>query len=207
MAKTWDIESGMGRALALVQALCRKVRQHGGTEDDVRRLLGEEREGLLDQLAKLIVGDQKAAGTATPLIFELSINCDQPLADMIAAGHYDSVNTDITAEHFPITGQGQLPIEVELHHFNCRMPSEQALQELDQAGYRPGVIEELLALGTKNPELQRQFPIIALASRWRYSRGHRDVPSLHGWYGRRELDLLWFGDDWYEHCRFLAVRK
>ena len=63
MAKTWDIESGMGKALGLVQAICRKVRQQGGTEDDLCRLLGEEGEGVLEQFAKLIVDGQKVAGT------------------------------------------------------------------------------------------------------------------------------------------------
>lgn len=209
MAKTWDIESGMGKALGLVQAICRKVRQQGGTEDDLRRLLGEEGESVLEQFAKLIVDGQKekVAGANTRLTFELAINYDQFLDQMIAVGRYDWTNSDITVENFPITGQGQLAVRAELFHFNRVMFSDQVLQELDRAGYRPATIEELLALGGQEPDLQRQFPIVALGSQWRRSRRHWSVPCLGEWRSLRGLDLFWFESGWFEVCPFLAVRK
>ena len=78
---------------------------------------------------------------------------------------------------------------------------------MDEAGYRPATLAELLALGESQPELQRQFPIIALGSVWRGAFGRRRVACLYvPGYGRR-LNLYYLDNDWRAHCRFLAVRK
>lgn len=156
--------------------------------DDFRRMLG---------LAPL---------NARPT-FPVSVDYRRTLAEMISAGRYDRINSDITAEHFPIKGEGQQPVELALFHFNRVISSDDAIREMDQAGYRPAKIEELLALGVKRPDLQRQFPIIALASPWQGSGGLRCVPCLSEWYGGRALDLRWFEGGWAESCRFPAVRK
>ncbi|MBI2097936.1 MAG: hypothetical protein HYT46_03330 [Candidatus Vogelbacteria bacterium] len=129
--------------------------------------------------------------------YKLVVNYDQTLAEMIAAGRYDSVNSSITAEHFPVTGRGQQAVEVELFHFGRVMSSEQVMAELDRVGYRPTRIEELLALGAARPDLQRQFPIIALGSPWRNLHGYRRVTYLGEWHVKRKLSLHWFGSDWW----------
>jgi len=126
---------------------------------------------------------------------------------MITVGHYDSVNTDIIADHFPVKGEGKKETEVVLFHFGKTTTSGQVISEMEKAGCRPAQIEELLALGASQPDLQKQFPIVALGSVWRDSDGHRDVPYLH-WGGvGRDLLLRWFGRGWTEDYRFLAVRK
>jgi undecaprenyl-diphosphatase len=52
----------------------------------------------------------------------------------------------------------------KLFHFNRDISSEDAIAEMDKDGFRPATLAELLALGEAQPELQKQFPIIALSS-------------------------------------------
>jgi hypothetical protein len=78
---------------------------------------------------------------------------------------------------------------------------------MDKAGYRPATLAELLALGEAHPELQKEFPIVALGSIWHDADGNRDVPVLSFDGSRRKLFLNWFVNDWYVNFRFLGVRK
>lgn len=139
--------------------------------------------------------------------FPVTVNYDLSLTEMIAAGKYNWTNDDITAEHFPVSGSGQVEVNVELVHFNRVIESENALKELDKAGFRPATLAELLTFGAKYPDKQREFPIIALGSVWRSRLGRRDVPVLWSRSYERDLHLAWFGHEWDEDCRFAAVRK
>ncbi|MBI4098457.1 MAG: hypothetical protein HY437_00295 [Candidatus Magasanikbacteria bacterium] len=100
-------------------------------------------------------------------------------------------------------------MDVELHliHLGHDASTDAVLAELDRRNLRPAALPELLALGAKNPNLQKEFPLVALGSVWRYWYGSRDVACLDYWLGGRYLDLCWGGDAWFEGCRFLAVRK
>lgn len=142
-------------------------------------------------------------------IYSVTINYDLSFPGMITAGHYDWVNSDITEKHFPVKGEGTTKeVTIELVHFNRAMgSSDEVIRELDKRGLRPATIEELLAFGAKYPELQRQFPIVALGSIWR-RLGRRYVPCLWGNSSERNLSLpFWFGYRWSDYCRFLALRK
>lgn len=137
---------------------------------------------------------------------KVSIDCGQSLAEMISAGKYDWKNEHITAEHFPVKGKGKKEIEITLFHFGRKITSKPVIVEIDKEGYRPAIIEELLALGSTYPELQEQFPIVALGSVWRISDGHR-ILFIDWRDSVRRLGIYWFEDDFYERCRFAAVRK
>ena len=104
-------------------------------------------------------------------------------------------------------GEGKVDLEIVLVHFNRDISSEDALKEMDALGLRPAKIEEPLAFGETHPDIQREFPIIALGSVWRGRNGDRGVPFLVGWGGRRGLRLDWFEVGWIGRCRFAAVRK
>ena len=94
-----------------------------------------------------------------------------------------------------------------LFHFNRSISSDDAIAEMDKAGYRPCLIEDLLSLGVAYKKLQKQFPIVALGSVWRNSPGTRYVPSLY-WDGHgRFLYLSCSGRDWVADCRFAVVRN
>ena len=137
----------------------------------------------------------------------LPIPASLTLADRIARGKYNWVNSDITEKHFPTNIPADYDAEYRLFHFNRDISSENAIKEMEKEGYRPAILPELLILGETQPELQKEFQIVALGSVWRDSYDHRYVPILH-WYGRRrKLNLLWFELDWYGYFRFLAVRK
>ena len=74
-------------------------------------------------------------------------------------------------------------------------------------GLRPANLPELLAFGAKYPKKQREFPIVALGSVWRYWCGSRSVACLWSVGSLRFLFLYWleFGGD--AIYRFAAVRK
>lgn len=142
--------------------------------------------------------------------FNLSVDYSRTLQEMINAGNYAWANSDITEKNFPIspkmTGK-KVEVSAKLFHFNREISSEDAISEMDKAGYRPATLAEMLALGEAQPDLQRQFPIIALSSVWRNANGGRYVPCLGGDDYERKLDLYWFGGGWSAYCRFFAVRK
>ena len=160
----------------------------------------EPTKGLLDALAKFL---PKPAGNLYPLTVDYS----RTVADGIRAGRYDYVNSDITARHFPTTRTGTHEEKVELMHLDRDISTEDALREMDAHGYRPADLHELLAFGEKYPEIQREFPVVALGSVWRSRAGSRYVPSLDGDGTERDLGLEWDARDWDAGCRFAVVRK
>ena len=195
-----ELLSALGTSFELVKAIVDEVLDLGGSDEDVRGILKDE--SLRKQVAKLIV--QASAIQST---FKVVVDYGKNLAEMISAGKYDWVNDDITKEHFPVKGSGQREVEVVLFHFGRAISSEDVIAEMDKVGYRPARIEELLGLGVAYPELQKEFPIVALGSVWRDPRGYRHVPCL-GWLdARRRLRLDWFEYGWHEGCRFAGARK
>ncbi|HUC01582.1 MAG TPA: hypothetical protein VMA75_01625 [Candidatus Paceibacterota bacterium] len=137
----------------------------------------------------------------------VTVNYDLSVKDAIAAGRYDWKNDDITAKNFPSKRKGTADLEIILVKFDDAMSSEGILRELDKQGLRAAELPELLAFGEKYPDVQREFPVVALGSVWRGSVGNRGVPYLRGYAGKRYLLLDWFGLGWGSLCRFAAVRK
>lgn len=139
-------------------------------------------------------------------IYKIVVDYRQTLEQMVAAGCYDRVNSDITAGRFPVMGEGQVELEPELVHIGHDISSEAVLVELEKRGLRAGTIAELLAFGATYPEVQREFSIVALGSVAEVD-GSRSVAFLIRCDSRRFLRLGWFGDGWGGGCRFLAFCK
>ena len=192
--------SAMGVAWQIFQAIVNEVLSLGGNDEDMRRILKEAR--LRKEIASLIVRAKAPVEDLLKIVVDYSMT----LAEMIATGHYDWVNSDITAERFPIKRNGKVETAVELIHFNRVISSGDAEKELDKMGLRPARIEELLAFGATFPEIQRKFPIIALGAVAEID-GNRHVVYLHRDDSERDLRLYWHDFDWSEACRFLAVRN
>ncbi len=153
---------------------------------------------ILDAMRKLaatIVGDS------------IIVDYGKKVKEMVAAGHYDWPNSDINDTNFPQSGTGVDTVNPELVHLNKDASSEDALAHMEANGLRPATLAELLAFGATYPEIQRQFPIIALGSSWVDSGGRRRVPCLFRSDGDRVLDLDWGAREWCGVVRFLAVRK
>ena len=142
----------------------------------------------------------------------LTVDYSQTVQEMINAGNYGWTHREITEKHFPLPTElngKQVPVTnvTKLFYFNRNISSEAAISEMDKAGYRPATLAELLALGEAHPELQRQFPIVALGSVWRDTRDDRRVPVLDFGGNERRLSLRWFDYGWPGRCRFLGARK
>lgn len=110
------------------------------------------------------------------------------------------------AVDFPVSGGEMVVVDAKLFHFNCTMTSDAVERELEAAGYRSAVFAELLAFGAEYPEVQRQFPVIALGS-VAEADGVRCVPVLGKDGTARTLFRIRCDSDWFDACRFLAVRK
>ena len=141
------------------------------------------------------------------LTFDITVDYNRSLVEMVKTGRYDWVNHNITAEHFPVKDEGNQELTITLFHFNRSIASGEVFSEMEKQDFRPAKIEELLALGEKYPELQKKFHIVALGSVWRNPNGYRRVPVL-SWDGvKRSLGLSWLGRDWSASWRFAALRK
>jgi len=198
------LRGGAGILSRFWDELTKAIEALGGNADDLYKLGTDEGKPIISEIAKLIVGRaEKVAGD----IYKAVVDYSMSLAEMIAAGNYDWVNSDITAKNFPFSGEGKVEVEYVLVHLNRTASTEDVLAEFARLGLEAPNIAEFLAFGTKYPDLQRQFPIICLGSVWRVDGGGRRVPSLRSRGGDRRLHLNDYGRDWGDACRFLAVRK
>ena len=189
--------SSFGTAFQVFKTITDAVLAAGGGDDDLRKILSER--DLAGKIAKVIMDE--------PQSFKVIVDYGQTLEEMIQDGKYDWVGDDITSDHFPIQGSGKEEKEITLFSFKRSISSDDAIAEMEKTGYRPADPPEILALGAKHSELQKQFPIVALGSPWRTPRGVRFVLAL-SWDGlERSLALHLFESDWPENYRFAAVPK
>ena len=154
-------------------------------------------------------------------IYDIVVDYNRSLNAMIKAGKYDWVRDDINTKHFPLKGKGKHELKAVLLHFNRYIEFDDAIAEMDRQGYRPGNIEELLALGEQYPDLQKRFPIVALGSVWwvfdhtvrlmpflKWSDLDRDINLCSPWSDLdRDINLCSSDGGWYAESRFLAFRK
>ena len=156
------------------------------------------------------VRNRDVVSSIMPEVFRLTVDYSQLLEHMIITGRYDWTNDDITAKRFPTVGEGTIEFEARYFHFNRNISSENAVKEIERADkdnpWVPARNEHILAFGETFPDEQRKFPIVGLGSVAKV-RGHRYVLGLGRNDSDRGLYLLWWYDDWYPNCRFLAVRK
>ncbi len=169
----------------------------------------EEKNLSITEAITLIQGKSESVETKTTE-FDLSVDYSRTVQEKISAGKYSWANNDITEKHFPLPTElngKQVSVSTKLFHFNRSISSKDATREMDKVGYRPATLAELLTLGEVHPELQKEFPIVALGSIWRHADNYCFVPILFFDGHKRNLDLLWFGRNWTDFYRFLGVRK
>lgn len=219
------IVSGAGWISGFASLLVQEMRRQGWTDEQIHSLVTESapEKQPIQQIVSLLKGvDKNQFGPVYPV----SVDYTCTLVEMIKAGKYDWVNDNITEKNFPIhrpsvseaaTGDGgpyRVPgvqnngnIELGLVHLNKVASEEEVLRHLEQLGLRPAKIEELLAFGEKYPDIQREFPIVALGSRWRASDGLWCVAFLGRAGDKRDLSLSWLHLAFRSDCRFLVSRK
>ena len=139
--------------------------------------------------------------------FAVTVNYGLAVEESARAGQYGWLNESITSFNFPTARSGGHRLEAVLVHFGRVIETDDVLAELDKMGLRAGELRELLAVGAEHPDKQREFPIVALDSKWQGQDDDWCVPCLDYWFGWRKLSLRWFTANWCEECRFLAFRK
>ena len=117
-------------------------------------------------------------------------------------GNYEWQNHSSCAEIDQTPGDRVMLVKC----FERSMTSEDAIVEMDKLGYRPATHLEAYAFAKANPDLQRQFWIVALGSST-VSGGRRWVAMLDSGSDGRFLGHDWFDREWSSVSRFLFVRK
>lgn len=140
-------------------------------------------------------------------VYTLIIDYGRNVEDGIKVGKYNWSNKDITSSHFPSDEVGTEEVFIKIVHFRRLIATDEVLSELDKMGLRPASLKELLAFGEKYPDLQKEFPIIALYSVWQSLRGNRFCAYLRSFGSERFLSLDWIDTMWNDNCRFAAVCK
>jgi len=145
--------------------------------------------------------------------YPVAVDYGLTIEQAIGLGRYDWVNESVARNNFPTERKGKAELIVELIYFGYKVSSNKALKELDLMGYRPAELHELLALNEKYyPEIQKEYPIVALGSIWEDWYGWRRVPALHQDASEDNPDLPRLGlpsirSEWETRWRFAAVRK
>jgi hypothetical protein len=136
----------------------------------------------------------------------IAVDYGRPLADMIAAGRYDWVNPNITAERFPVEETGRKQFRAKLFHFDRYISSDDAVAAMKAENFTPGSHVHGLAFGATFPDEQRKYPIACLGSSARVG-GDRRVVCLDRHGDERRLYLIDCDDGWVDGWRFLGVQE
>jgi hypothetical protein len=147
-----------------------------------------------------------ASGGEKVAVFLVIINCSESLDEMIEAGRFDEINEAIRLVNFPWKRKGSKQVELTLIQFDQAFEPAAIRRIMAARGYRPAFIEELLALGREEPNLQRTIPIVALGS-GRIIKGRRYAACLGGSASSRTLGLTVVYRRWSIYYRFAFVRK
>lgn len=183
--------SGMNFATEFLNNLYKEVVKIGGNEEQIFTALKTGSKAI-PEIAKLIVGVAKEVL--------------QSLSDLIILLKLDYVNLNITESNFPAQPEdAEKNKEYKVFHFGRSTSSEDVIKEMDKENYRPATLRELLRWANNN--WNGSDWVVALGQICLDAVGNRHVVVLDLDDGRRRLDLDWFGHDWNDSFRFLAVRK
>lgn len=138
--------------------------------------------------------------------YPITIDPSRSLEDMVKDGNYNC-NPNINTENFPSQGEVSGEVIIRLFHFRRNISTADALAEMDRRGFRPATVRELIVFGAVYPDIQLEFPVIALGSVWQspYGGGHNVVC-----FDRDEwcnFNLYWLDLGWDDSCQFAVVCK
>jgi hypothetical protein len=148
----------------------------------------------------------KAANDQTQTIVNVAVDYSRSLTKMIEDGRYNEVHKDITPRNFRLSATGFWQIELKLVQFQYPVAPLEAVVLMKKQGYRPATIEEILALGSQHPGLQRRIPIVGLGSA-RVAENRRYVPCLGGSESARTLTLVVIYRRWSIYYRFAFFKE
>lgn len=139
--------------------------------------------------------------------FPVVVDYGRSLKEMVAAGNYGYVHRDIVLENFPVKEKGRKIIEIVLIKFDQKVSSENVIKYMDQKGFRPATLPELLALGEKeeNLDLLKNGGVVAFGSMYHLSSGYR--VAFLDWRFKNRLRTIRAERVWEKFYSFAAVRK
>lgn len=140
-------------------------------------------------------------------VFSVAVDYDQTVEQMVEAGHYDWKNGDINSGNFQVNRRQSGTMEVHTIQPNRFISSDYAIKEMDNMGFRTAELPELLAIGAKHPDKQKENTVVALGSLLKDPNGRQYVPVLSSVGRGRGLGLYLFGSAWDPCCCFLAIHK
>lgn len=138
--------------------------------------------------------------------FLVTVDYDRAAKDMIRVGNFGSADPLISNKLFPPVRHGVAKVEIYLVNFNRHITGDEVLRELSKSGFRPAVVQELLAFGAAHPE-QRNFGVCALGSVWNRPVGGRFAPCFDRSSPRLKVYMQEMALGWDSVDRFAAVRK
>lgn len=145
---------------------------------------------------------ERAAEEGTYLVNVTTNNVEK----LIKAGNYDQVDPHIHSEDFSVEWLGSC--QVQLVHFGYELSTDEVLKQLRCMNLAPVTVGVILALGAKYPELQKQFPIVALGSHVADSACGKLFLKLTAYassWSSRKLHLTGTRGNWKSRYRFAAV--
>ena len=168
----------------------------GPLTDLLEKLSGEEGESWLRALNRMLRKEN-----CWDNVFVLQINHSLSREQLLREGAYDCIESDFTEENVPLPTQDkQETVSIELLHLGRNIYDNDATKEAKKRGYRRATPREVLTLGAKHPDLQRQFPIIAAPT-------GRSVLCLNKSDAGRVLFVIYTRFGWGGDCLFAVVRE
>lgn len=139
----------------------------------------------------------------------VKINYNVNLEDMIIKGRYVEVDRSINEKKFPKDSiilnncfeEENCDILVKIFYFSSNCSTKSIIEKMEESGYRPASLLELLFFGEAYPNLQKTFPIVSLGS---INKNQR-VAMLDFITFGRILTTIKFDHKWTNQS-FLAVR-
>jgi len=190
-------------AFAIIAGFCLLMGTLNGIRDDVHALTKVISEKGADTATQTAEAVEPSTDMSVEGSYKITVTADE---NFVKAGNYDWVSPNINPKNFDVKENRLGDVEVSIIHIFRPMSSEDITKWMNEKGFKPGNLLELCALGAKFPDLQRQYPIVALGSSCVVG-GYRAVPYLDGGDSLRYLGLDYRAGDWDAGCRFLAVRK
>jgi hypothetical protein len=141
--------------------------------------------------------------------YEVTVNHNQTLNQMIASANFtgknDFVSEMVEPKNIKLSGgKGEEKVQITLIKLEKAMNENSIPAYLKEKGYRGATIEELLALSSKYPDLQRKnfitnFSPIKVGA-------YKFITALTGDSDYRALDMF-TAHGWWENMTVLAVVK
>lgn len=146
--------------------------------------------------------------TETKTIFPIEVNYSKSLDEMISEANFDYLNSQITAEHFPIQGNDIQLVNLRLVKIENPSSTATVLNLIKNLNLTPAKIEQLVAFATQYPDFQKTgYPIVALGTQWQRSENEIVVPVLRGGENDRNMHLLRTANRWNPSEIFAAIQN